>query len=1064
MSSGRSIGTIVGAVVGVIAAVVFTWGAAVPAVLAAASAGLSAGAAAGGMIGSSFDVNRSYGPRTDNLQVQSSTYGAPIYKLYGTGRLAGNVVWATDIIETENTEESSGKGGPTNVATTYSYSANLMIGVCEGPIIGIRRIWADTVLIYSADGNRVGSLLASNKAAADDGFRIRIGDDTHTASSYIESIEGVDTVPGFRGLATVQVRDFQLADYGNRIPNFTAEVVAGSATLDETLRAFVDEAHNLGFAEGADWVTYAEGVIRAHYPTAAASSRISDGAGNISGSAARYRWKAADGASLATKNSDYDDNLPGYSYTASYIVGSVGDFQVAVDYVSNASSNYPTGSDRGGVRTLKSSGRTKELLPGIYYTAQSGERQLVAAVCSNNASRLYVFSVLNTAGTFSDFRLDVYAASLNSRGSYTFGANPISGTNDWFARSPRDGKCMAIHEGSDRLYVYDAGVVSLYAINADYSLTLLKSDTFTAYDYPMGCIGAGAFFVISQNRITLYSDHQTLTNNPVPLADIITDICADAGLSASDIDVSGISDTVDGYVIDRPMSARDALTPLLQAFQIDIVESDWTLKFIKRGDGAAVAVTEDDLGAAEASDSSEPSGEKVVSVRAQELDLPRRLTTKFLSKKRLYEPMIQPAGRSATQANLEAMLDWPIVMTADAGKQKAEILLAAAWRERTRRQLTLPASYIGVDPGDILTVPADGAIYTVLVIRSEYAGGVIKIEGVEFASTDYVSTATGDEPDEPSQDIAMEGPTEAVYLDIPTLRDEDDGAGMYIALSGELGDWRGCQLYQSVDGGQSYRGLLVSATDAVTGRATTVLASGPTTVWDKGNTITIETDGSLSSTTEILVYNGGNLAALGAHGRWEIIQFKTATLNIDGTYTLSELLRGRYGTEHSVGNHAVGDTFVLLTESTVLRLAQSSSDLNREYLYAPVSVGTALENTETDTFTNTGVSLKPLSPVQIRATRNAAGDIVLAWVRRARTNAEWNDYVDVPLDEDSESYSVDILNGSTVMRTVTASTATITYTAAQQTTDFGSPQASVSVAVYQVSALAGRGYAGTATV
>lgn len=77
----------------------------------------------------------------------------------------------------------------------------------------------------------------------------------------------------------------------------------------------------------------------------------------------------------------------------------------------------------------------------------------------------------------------------------------------------------------------------------------------------------------------------------------------------------------------------------------------------------------------------------------------------------------------------------------------------------------------------------------------------------------------------------------------------------------------------------------------------------------------------------------------------------------------------------------------------------------------------------------------------------------------------WRDGVDVPLSEESERYEVEIMSGATLKRTITGLTSpTTVYTAAQQVTDFGSAQSSISVRVYQLSAAVGRGYAGIATI
>jgi hypothetical protein len=118
--------------------------------------GLS-GAAIGGMIGSSIGSvidsalvaslspgQRIEGARLDSLRITSATEGAVIPRLYGWMRLGGNIIWATDFSEEVNTTRSGGKGGGPKVTTTeYIYPASFAIGLTEGPITGIGRIWAD---------------------------------------------------------------------------------------------------------------------------------------------------------------------------------------------------------------------------------------------------------------------------------------------------------------------------------------------------------------------------------------------------------------------------------------------------------------------------------------------------------------------------------------------------------------------------------------------------------------------------------------------------------------------------------------------------------------------------------------------------------------------------------------------------------------------------------------------------------------------------------------------------------------------------------------------------------
>ena len=93
------------------------------------------------------------GSRLGDLSVQSSTYGKPVPLVYGTMRFAGNVIWSTSLKETRHVQHQSGGkggGGGGGSQVTYSYSVSFALGLCVGSVSTVRRIWADTKLIYDA--------------------------------------------------------------------------------------------------------------------------------------------------------------------------------------------------------------------------------------------------------------------------------------------------------------------------------------------------------------------------------------------------------------------------------------------------------------------------------------------------------------------------------------------------------------------------------------------------------------------------------------------------------------------------------------------------------------------------------------------------------------------------------------------------------------------------------------------------------------------------------------------------------------------------------------------------
>lgn len=174
------------------------------------------GGAIGALIGQSVDhalfgPKRREGPRLVELAVQTSSYGSQIPKLFGTMRVAGTVIWATDLIESRSSSRS-GKGQPT--VSTYSYAASFAVLLSARAVLGVGRIWAEGKLLRGAAGDF--------KTAT--GFRLHLGSEDQAADPLIASAEGPS--PAYRGAAYAVFEMLQLADFGNRIPSLTFEVIA----------------------------------------------------------------------------------------------------------------------------------------------------------------------------------------------------------------------------------------------------------------------------------------------------------------------------------------------------------------------------------------------------------------------------------------------------------------------------------------------------------------------------------------------------------------------------------------------------------------------------------------------------------------------------------------------------------------------------------------------------------------------------------------------------------------------------------------------------------------------
>ncbi|WP_296643854.1 baseplate multidomain protein megatron [Roseinatronobacter sp.] len=218
--------------------------------------GLS-GTVIGGMIGSTIGsavdswlvsslapAQRIEGARLDSLRITSSSEGAVIPRVYGRMRIGGNIIWATDFREeVSTTTQGGGKGGGPKVQTTeYLYYASFAVALCEGPITGIGRIWAD------------GKPLDTSGVT----WRWYPGDDAQEPDPFIAAKMGVASTPAYRGTAYVVFEELPLSDFGNRIPQLTFEVfrpLADSDTAEGLTRAVT-------LIPSAGEFTYATDVVR----------------------------------------------------------------------------------------------------------------------------------------------------------------------------------------------------------------------------------------------------------------------------------------------------------------------------------------------------------------------------------------------------------------------------------------------------------------------------------------------------------------------------------------------------------------------------------------------------------------------------------------------------------------------------------------------------------------------------------------------------------------------------------------------------------------------------------
>ncbi len=218
--------------------------------------------------------------RMDNTSLQDSSYGGMIPLVWGMARLPGNFIYASNF--KSHSHSSGGKGGMGGSSDTVTYTISAAVGICNGPIAGIRRLWVDgseytpnaktstwltslsncvakcqaagtslQTALQAYNGTTV-TYLRSSDTTKSFKCRVYLGTDCQTPDSYMESQKGgAGYCPGYRDLAYIVMQDKNLADYGNRIPQIQFEVVTTDFHVSTSFAGA--ETHRGLVYDGADF-------------------------------------------------------------------------------------------------------------------------------------------------------------------------------------------------------------------------------------------------------------------------------------------------------------------------------------------------------------------------------------------------------------------------------------------------------------------------------------------------------------------------------------------------------------------------------------------------------------------------------------------------------------------------------------------------------------------------------------------------------------------------------------------------------------------------------------------
>lgn len=551
----------------------------------------------------------------------------------------------------------------------------------------------------------------------------------------------------------------------------------------------------------------------------------------------------------------------------------------------------------------------------------------------------------------------------------------------------------------------------------------------------------------------------------IPLARLVAHLCRRAGLTDDQYDTSGLygpGALVRGFRIDEPEPLRDSLKSLMDAYQFDAFESEGKIKFVLRINTKLTTISDSKYVVTDAN----PVGAEVT--RGQETDLPQKITVEYIDEFNDFNEAAVDGKASRGYSQNVDKVKVPINLTEDYAKGLADSKVQQAWIERQRGKMVLPPSLAWLDPGDAAAFPISG-----LTITARFTSiSIAESMDVEFYAFDPQMSrlpVVGEEERLPGL-VGLYGQVAIHIMDLPLFTGEEPSPHAP-RVAAVANPWPGGINVYKRNSDDTYNFNALHPYRNGVGELGAALSAGVTGSIDHTNTLNVIFEhGSLQSQTEAQMYESA--LALGVYNaakdEWEIIQFADAALQPDGSYNVTNMLRGQLGTEHAMGEPDVPTgSVVVILEPSLLTPLNVSFDLAGNaitYRYGPSRYAVSDDTYKETTFTGKRVGLRPYSPTNLRMTQ-AAQDLKLSWVRRTRFDGDSWEIDEVPLNETNEQYRVRIYHGVSVVREVEITTPAYTYAEADQITDFGAAQTQLTIDVAQYgSSFGGYGIVATATL
>ena len=434
------------------------------------------------------------------------------------------------------------------------------------------------------------------------------------------------------------------------------------------------------------------------------------------------------------------------------------------------------------------------------------------------------------------------------------------------------------------------------------------------------------------------------------------------------------------------------------------------------------------------------------------------ISLSFLDPWRDYQPGTAEAARAGVEQPRQEVVGVSAALDESEAKTLAALILQEAGTVGETAAFGIAPAMLAIEAGDVVTLAGRRGEW--LVSRIE-TGSARRISARRMPQRRRALPDIGALPPwTPPPTFPTASRPLVALLDLPLPEGGDGLDGARFAVSAT--PWSGYGITR-VEGGEALATRATAIRPATIGRLVAALGPGPEALIDRANQLRVSLGrGALYGISRERLYGGDNLCAVECRdGSFEVLQFGQAEEIAPGTFVLSDLLRARGGTEDAMAAGAAeGALFVLLDRACgALGLAAGEVGRSLEWRVAPLSRPADDPAAVTITATLGLRSVRPLSPVHLKADFAEDGALTLSWIRRTRTGGDSWETLDVPLGEERELYRIELRDEGGTVLAREAQTAAITVTAGEQAAAFGALPASLTVDVAQMSPVWGAGTA-----